>query len=318
MPVLMQKILIAVLAFAIVALSGALVVQNRKTHALEAQLAAAREESARAEDARIVEVARIQESNEVFKRESEQLRQKLADRTAPAADAAPATAAEKKEGPGDFVKGIAKMFTDPEMKKVMRSQQGVAIRMMYADLTKELGLTPDEATLVFDLLTERQMSVAGKAISAGTGEGNADAAAAEAKAAQDGFQAELRNILGDERMKKFEAFERTVGERMMLQQYQQSMTALGTALEKRQREGLLKIVTEERLKQPASVLDPGTKDVVGAMKAMRTGEGIERAIQQQRELGQRVLSRARTVLSADQTNAFEAAQSRCSRCRRWG
>ena len=44
------------------------------------------------------------------------------------------------------------------------------------------------------------------------------------------------------------------------------------------------------------------------MKAMRTGEGVEEAMAQQRALNQRVLARARTVLSADQTLAFEAAQ----------
>jgi hypothetical protein len=41
---------------------------------------------------------------------------------------------------------------------------------------------------------------------------------------------------------------------------------------------------------------------------MRTVEGMAQAMEQQRALNQRVLARARTVLSADQTLAFEAAQ----------
>ncbi len=303
----MQKLLPALLAVAVVALSVALFAQVRKVHELQVQLAARQEESAKESDARQAEVVELQERNEVFKRESEQLRQKLADRSAPAPDAADAPA-KKGEGGGDFMKGFAKMFTDPEMKKVMRSQQAMGIRMMYGDLAKELGLTPDEANLIFDLLAERQMSIASKAMGAGTGVTDADAAGAEAKIASDSFDAELKNILGDERMKKFETFERTVGERMILQQYQQSMTATGTPLDDTQRANLLGIMTEERLKQPPSALDPGSKDVAGAMKAMRTGEGMAEAMQKQREMNQRVLARARTVLSADQTNAFEAAQ----------
>jgi hypothetical protein len=297
----MAKVLASLLALAVAALGFALIDQRRQVAALQAQLAAAQESSAKEVAARQAEVVEWQERGKVFQRESEQLRQKLAERAAPA-PAAEGAPAEKKDARGDFLKGMAKMFTDPEMKKVMRSQQGMAIRMMYGDLTSELGLTTDEAALIFDLLTERQMSVAGKAMSDG------EAAGAEAKAAQDSFNAELKNVLGEERMKKFESFERTVGERMTLQQYQQSMAASGTPLDEAQRKGLLSIMTEERLKQPPSKFDPGSKDVAGAMKAMRTGEGMEQAMEQQRALNARVLGRARTVLSADQTLAFEAAQ----------
>jgi hypothetical protein len=305
----MNKFLTPLLLVAVVALSGVVFAQRGKLQRQQAELAALREAVARESATQQAEVAQIQERSEVFKRESEQLRQKLAERTAPTDNAKTVDAASaKKEGMGDFMKGVAKMFTDPEMKKVMRSQQGMAIRMMYGDLTSELGLTPDEATLIFDLLTERQMSLAGKAMAAGTDEAGADAAAAEAKNAQDSFAAELKNILGEDRMKKFEAYERTVGERMTLQQYTQSMSAAGSPLDETQRKSLLSIMTEERLKQPPSKFDPGTKDVAGAMKAMRTGEGMEQAMEQQRALNQRVLARARTVLSADQTLAFEAAQ----------
>ncbi len=200
----MNKLLTLLLLVAVIVLSGVIFAQRGKLHEQQGQIAALSEASARESAARQAETVQLQERSEIFKRESEQLRQKLADRTAPAA-AVDASALGKKEGAGDFMKGMAKMFTDPEMKKVMRSQQGMAIRMMYGDLTTELGLTPDEATLVFDLLTERKMSVAAKAMSAGAGEGDADAAAADAKNAQDSMNAELKNVLGDERMKKHPA-----------------------------------------------------------------------------------------------------------------
>ncbi len=92
------------------------------------------------------ELAKLREQNEIYKRESRELREKLAAKTAVASAAPAATTAEpqgasdaeKKEG-GDFMKGIAKMYQDPEM-KVMRTQQAMGIRMMYGDLAKELGL----------------------------------------------------------------------------------------------------------------------------------------------------------------------------------
>jgi hypothetical protein len=57
---------------------------------------------------------------------------------------------------------VGKMFNDPDMKKVMRSQQSMAISMMYGDLAKELGLAPDDAKQVMDIITERQMAMAEK------------------------------------------------------------------------------------------------------------------------------------------------------------
>jgi uncharacterized protein YbaA (DUF1428 family) len=302
----MHKTLSAFLAIAVVALATALFSQMGKVRDLRRQLAVQQAQAAKDLHTKQAEYVQLQERSEVFKRESEQLREKLADRTTPA----PATTepGSAKKDSGDFMKGMAKMFTDPEMKKVMRSQQAMVVKMSYGDLTKELGLSPDEANLIFDLLAERQMSMASKAMGAAAGDGDPDAAGAEAKTSKEAFDAELKNILGDERMKKFEAFEKTVGERMILQQYQQSMAASGTPLDETQRKNLLGIMTEERIKQPAGPFDPGNKDVSAAMKAMRTGEGMDDAMKQQREFNQRVLARARTVLSADQTNTFEAAQ----------
>jgi hypothetical protein len=59
----------------VVALGGGFYFQAQKIHPLDAQLAAAREESARESVTRVAEVAQVQERSEVFKRESKPLRQ---------------------------------------------------------------------------------------------------------------------------------------------------------------------------------------------------------------------------------------------------
>ena len=65
---------------------------------------------------------------------------------------------------------------------------------------------------------------------------------------------------------------------------------------------------EERLKAPASPLEPGGKNPLAAMAALQDGAALEQALQTQRDLQQRVLARAHTVLSPDQMTAFESAQ----------
>lgn len=306
----MNKALPVLLAIVTAGFGVALYVQIGKTDALRRQLAVQQEHAAVKEAEVAQETVRLREQNEVFKSESAQLREKLATvaKAPPPAPVAEGAKADEKKEEGNWMKGFAKMFTDPEMKKAMRSQQAFGIRMMYGDLGKELGLTIEESNLIIDLLADRQMEISAKALGGDADPTKIEADAAGAKEAAERYEAEIKNILGEERMKKFKDFERTTGERMVMQQYQQSLTAAGMPLDDGQRKSLLGIMTEERLKQPPSKFEPGTKDVAGAMKAMRTGEGLEQVMAQQRELNQRVLDRARTILSADQTNAFEAAQ----------
>lgn len=306
-----------VLAALCAGLALALFSQISANKELRAQLAERREQLATQKADTDARIAKVQEQNEIFKGESEHLRQKLAERTNTATDSAtPHTAgnsdktgtenAAKGEPEGNWMKGLAKMFTDPEMKKSMRAQQAFGIRLMYSDLAKELGLSPEDANLVFDLLADRQMDISSKALGADGDVTKADGA--DVQKTKTGYDAEIKNILGEERMKKFEDYERTVGERMTLQQYQQSLSATGTPLDETQRKTLLGIMTEERVRQPPNALDPGSKDVAGAVKAMQHVKAWEAVLSRQRDMNERVLFRAKSVLSSDQITPFENAQ----------
>src|SRR5260221_8610492 len=74
----------------------------------------------------------------------------------PAGETAGAAGESGKDESGGFMKGFAKMFSDPKMKDAMRAQQVASVNMMYGDLAKELGLAPDVARQVLALLGERQ------------------------------------------------------------------------------------------------------------------------------------------------------------------
>jgi hypothetical protein len=163
-----------------------------------------------------------------------------------------------------------------------------------------------------ELLTDRQVGIAGKSMELfgdDTAEGSkVEDATKQVAASREEFDQQIRGMLGDERMKKLEQYERSVGDRMQMQQIQQSFTANGVPLEERQRQGLLDIMKEERAKTPPSPFEPGNKDVATQIKAMRTGEGLDQVMQGAQEFNQRVLTRARGVLTPDQMNAFETAQ----------
>ncbi len=219
---------------------------------------------------------------------------------------------DKKKGMGGFGKMLEKMFTDPEMKKVMKSQQSMAVKMMYGDLAKELGLGPEEARQVMDLLADRQMALAGKGMKLLGGEKTdgqtAEDVAAETQASQQEYDKQLENLLGKDGFAKFGEYERTMGDRMQITQYKQAFTANGVPLEDTQSQGLLNIMKEERLKQPPSPLEPGNKDVGAALKAMQSDDAFDSAMANQETLNRRVLDRSRSVLTPDQVVQFEQIQ----------
>ena len=293
----------------------------RSVQQLEQQLAALRQES----EARAAETASARD-------ELEKLRQQLADGKAviaqleargkevaagnaggqTGADAAGGEGADEKKPGGDFGKMVQKMFSDPKMKGVMRSTQMMAVKSMYADLAKELGLSPEQANQVIELIGERQMAMTSKGMKMLGGE-SADAATLEevgkeAQAANEEYDAQLENILGKDGMTKLKEYERTAGDRMQIQQYKQAFDSSGVPLDEKQSQGLLGIMKEERLKQPPSPLDPGAKDVGAAMQAIQSDETFNALMSKQEDLNSRVLRRSGKVLSPDQMVQFEQIQ----------
>jgi hypothetical protein len=261
------------------------------------------------------EMDELKRQNEAFKSESEQLRKMLADAKtgspdaaggAPAGDAA--AGGDKKLGQESFMKGIAKMFTDPEMKKSMRAQQGMGIRMMYGDLMKELGLSGADAEQIMDLLTEKQMNMVAQAMTAMTGD-DADKKDKLSKVGDSSkqYDEQIKAVLGDKGYTQFKDYEKSIGDRFMLQQWEGQFSSAGSPLEAKQKDQLLGLIREERTKSPDSTLI-NNSDPAKSFEMMRSDDGIARMMAGQEQVNQRVLARARDFLNADQVVALEKAQ----------
>jgi hypothetical protein len=132
------------------------------------------------------------------------------------------------------------------------------------------------------------------------------------------YDAQLESILGKDGFAKLGEYERTVGDRMTMQQYKQSLSASGVPLTDQQSAGLMGIMKEERLKQPASPLDSGGQDIAGTMKAFQDEQGIEKILASQEAFNQRVRDRAHTVLTPDQMVQFENAQKQWLEMQKFG
>ena len=232
---------------------------------------------------------------------------------AAAKDAAVEDDGKPKASGNEFGNMMKKMFTDPNSKKMMRNMQMMGVKMMYSDLAKELGLNPDQAGQVMEILGDRQMALTSQGMKIFDGK-EADAAKTaemgrEVETAKAEFDGQLEGILGKDGMAKLSDYEKSVGERMQIQQYKQAFAANGLPLDDNESAGLLTIMKEERASQPASPLDPGSKDVGAAMQAMQSEETFNRLMQDREAMDRRVLARAGKVLSPDKMVQFGKIQS---------
>ena len=208
------------------------------------------------------------------------------------------------------MKNLAKMFTDPEMKKSMKAQQSMGIRMMYGDLFKKLGLSPQDTEQLADILADRQMEISGAAMSAMTADGKPDPDQSQKVTdSTQHYDELLKATLGDANYGKFQDYEKTMGDRFMMQQYDGQFATAGAPLEAAQREALLDIMQDERLKMPAVAFQPRQRQPTWH-KSMRsaTRVAIDQFFAQQEELNRRVLARARQTLSVDQAAALQKIQ----------
>ncbi len=272
-------------------------------------MTAASQEARSAADALKLELAAAKENIERLKAERDAALAKSKAGGPAEAGAPSSTAAAKNEGEGlQGFGAFAKMFESEEGRKMMKTQTMMATRMMYGELGKRLGLSPQDADQLLALLGERQgaLSEAGmKRMANGQlDEATGKQIAEENKAIQAEYDSKLKAILGEEKFGQMKEYEKTLGDRMMMTQYEQSFNAAGVPLGGEQRESLLKIMADERKKSPPSPFDNSGQDMARNMAAMRDDANFEKHFEQEAAYQQRVLDAATTVLNPDQINAL--------------
>jgi hypothetical protein len=269
------------------------------------------EDAQKARKAAIDETAPLRENVERLTAERDRLkagaRPSTADASGPAKPGAP-DAATPADGGRAMMGGLAKMFQTDEGKKMLRAQTEMMLKMQYSDLPKMLKLSPQETEVVMALLADRQTAIAGNTFGAFSGdqfdETKLKEIGAKAEATGKEFNEKLKAALGDERFAQLEAYDRTLGERMMLTQLEPQLSAAGAPLDGAQRDQLLQIMSEERAKLPKSALSAGNTDPAGAFAAMKDEGAVNQWMQQQEQFQQRVLDAAAGALNPDQINVL--------------
>lgn len=212
---------------------------------------------------------------------------------------------------GLFGKGMgemmSKMMKDPNMKEFMRAQQKTALKKMYGPLIAELNLPPEQQQKLHDLLLDQHMQTIESSQGMFT-EGGLDfkKVAEDAKEREKDNEAAIKDLVGNEKFAEFQESKKMMAERMQLSQFQEQMQETGTPLREDQTKQMLTVLKEERERYPPvfDATSAGAKDLAGVFA---DGQ-MERQIEWQEGLNQRVQERMAPILTPEQLKIYTGLQ----------
>jgi hypothetical protein len=199
---------------------------------------------------------------------------------------------------------MEKMMKDPAMREMMRSQQKAMMSQMYGPLFQDLGLDATQREKFMEILLDTAMKgveQAGSFFKPNTADKTE--AMKVVSEQQKEMTASLKALLGDEKFAQYEEYQKTVGERVQLTQFQQQLAGTETPLQDSQMAQLMAILQEEKTRVP-SVLSDDPNRSFEAMEAMKSEETMNRHFQWQEELNKRILERASSLLSDGQLKEY--------------
>ncbi|MBW8864869.1 MAG: hypothetical protein JF609_08090 [Verrucomicrobia bacterium] len=273
-------------------------VQNQLKAAADAtdQVATARHSSKVLQDS-LTETSRFADEKA---KQAEQLQQALAD--------------AKTNSPKNPLAGMAKMFSDPKMKEMMKTQQkavmGPMIEKQYGALFQQLNLTADQSAQLKTMLLNKMLAGADAGMSMMDDSLDADKRAElakEVKTATDAGEAEIKQFLGDS-YPAYQTYEKTVPDRQVVNQFGDQLSG-NDALSADQQAQLTQALNEARtgFKWSTDYTDKNPPN--GDYAAMFSQEKIDQFTQEKEQFDQQFLEQAQKILSPSQATQFKDFQT---------
>ena len=212
---------------------------------------------------------------------------------------------------------VANMLKDPKMREMMKSQQKMAvgpiIEKQYADLFKQLNLTPEQTAAFKDLITKKML--VGTDVGLSMMDDSLDASqradmTKQLKAQTDAMDAEMKQFLGDDNYQAYQTYEKMVPDRMAVSQFSDQMAGSGTALTPEQQNQMVQALSDARnnftwtsgLNQP----NPGAN---GDIASMLTDDNIAKFTAEREQFDAQFLVKAQQILTPDQLEAYKQSQN---------
>lgn len=311
----MKNLVLVVLLAAVVALGAFCLHQKKQVAQIQAQLASV--QSQLQEKNTALENARSAESR------AKMLQGALTATAAAAGEQSKqmaqlqaSLAAAKTNATPNGLGAIAAMFKDPKMRDMIKSQQkavmGPMIDKQYAALFQQLNLTPDQSAALKDLLQKKMLAGADAGMS--LLDGSLDAAqradlTRQIKSETDDYDAQIKQFLGTENYPAFQAYEKTVPDRMTVSQFSDQLAGGATPLSPAQQEQLAQAMNTARTSFQWTTDYSNPTPANGDYAAMFSEDKINQFTQEKERFDQQFLAQAQQILTPEQATAFEQFQA---------
>jgi hypothetical protein len=310
----MKNVVLIVLAVTVVALGALSLHQARELRQIRNQRDVASAESQTSEK-QTQDTAAAEEKAALAEAQAKSLQETLTQSSAEAARQSQQVVALKGQLEAERTNspeaGMARLLSSPEMRKTMQQQRQVFLDPMldrtYGALFDQLHLNAEQAGALKELLKQREIAESEKDMS--MLEPNMDLSkrrdvAEEIKKEKEGYNDQIRQFLGDEGYKEFEAYDKTAGDRNTVNQFASQMEGEGTDLNAAQREQLIQTLYDERGRFNWSI-DIGQVNSGTADYSQLTDEQLNQYANEREQFNALILERARQFLTPEQLPSLE-------------
>jgi hypothetical protein len=287
--------------------------QRKQARDLTTQIASlsaqVREKSAAMQE-REASIDRLRQENDTYIKESASLREK---KTTPAS-APPATTRIPPLSPADQnkVEFAAKTLDDPRTRELMRQKRTAEFKQIYGEFLKESNLSAKQVEQFLNLFLDEDMRqfdeetrfISGDAIK------SREEDAREWATRKAELDEQLKMLLGEARFAKWEAYEKTTGDRQVLIRMREQLALNSTPVREDQAQTLFRILLEERARAPSTLFVPGAReDPREQYRRLLEGNNADVYFREEKDFHQRVLGRTGALLDAEQYEALENFQN---------
>jgi len=199
--------------------------------------------------------------------------------------------------------GLARMMNDPAMKEYMLKAMQEKMKSMYADLIKELNLTPEQTEQFVRLIS----GVASKELDRLTAPGQGTPSQAETEASPE-MLSQLRALLGDAGCVRFKEFSEEMPARATLTLLNGQLGAARLTAE--QSASLIQIIKAEPADLTRGILGSPDKAFLGSQA------DVDNFLQQVAQSNQRILQQAASRLDPEQLAALDSVLTKAIEARK--
>jgi len=316
----MKNIILSILFVACAALAVVCFVQESKLQKQGAELAQSKQQLATLqtelkEKTDAIEAAKLSEvKNKILQQTLNESTTAAVEQSKKAEQLQQSLAEAKTNNP---LHSISAMLKDPKMREMMKAQQkaviGPMIAKQYGDLFTQLNLTPDQQANLKDLIEKRMLAGADAGVSMMDDSIDASQRAdlvKQIKTQTDEVDSEIKEALGDQNYQAFQAYEKTVPDRMNVSQFNDQFAGTSSALSADQQTQLIQAMSDARNNfNWTSGLNQQNPGANGDVASLLTDENIDKFTQEREQFDDQFLARAQQILTPEQLQAFKAFQA---------